>query len=65
MDILKRNISVAIMVAVGEGTTAMSIANLKQVTSTAGLQISPAAYNNGFEEAAREVAAAENFRILD
>lgn len=47
-EVLSRNIADAIRKAKRDGVTGMSISNLRQLTSTAGLMCSPAEYNEVF-----------------
>lgn len=64
MNQLERNIGKAITQARKDGVRAMSLANLKQITSTEDLQISVEEYNAGFDQAAQRVAASRRFTIL-
>lgn len=63
---LAYNIALAIRTARGSRVSAMSLANLRQVTPTAGLRgvITPAQFGVEFPRIARSVAAAMRFRIL-
>jgi hypothetical protein len=64
MNQLEKNITDAIKTAKRDGMTAISIANLKQVTSTRGLKISVAEYHNTFDEVAKQVAKRLRFPII-
>jgi hypothetical protein len=61
---LERNIAATIKAARRKGTVGMSLACLKQNTSTAGLVCSVGVYEAAFEAAARNVAGrVRGFRI--
>ncbi len=64
MNQLEKNISNAITSLKRDGITAMSLANLKQVTPTRKLKISVAEYHRTFGELARKVAKRLRFRII-
>ena len=64
MNQLETNIIQAIKSARRDGVTAMSLANLKQVTSTNGLTISVAEYHNSFNEVADKVATRLKFKLI-
>lgn len=61
---LSENIAKAIRAAKRDGTVAMSLANLKQVTPTLGLNCTPSEYHQLFPEVADAVAKRLNFTII-
>ena len=61
---LDKNIAEAIKGAMADGIVAMSIDNLKQITSTRGIVMHRMVYNRVFPEIAEIVAKDMNFTIL-
>lgn len=64
MNQLETNIRDAITSLKRDGITAMSLANLKQVTPTRGLTISVAEYHMNFDQLASRVAKRLRFQII-
>ena len=67
MSKLERNIRKAITEARKTGISGMSLGNLKQVTSTAGLAeagITPEEYDRTFDSLALRAAASRRFTII-
>ena len=62
-EVIERNIRAAIRKAKRNGTTGMSFANLKQLTSTDGITCHPTVYHRTFPEVAQYVAMKLNFNL--
>lgn len=63
IDRLKTNTKAAIATMQDEGVSGCSLANLKQMTPTAGLTFTPAAFHIAFDAEAGPVAKACRFRL--
>lgn len=63
MQTLERSLKRSIRRMMRSGTVGMSMASLKQVTSTRGLSCSVADYHRQFPRVAREVAAKLHFTL--
>lgn len=62
---LDKKIAEAITKATADGITAMSVDNLKMVTSTNGIVMHRMVYNRVFPEIAEIVAKDMNFKLLE
>lgn len=63
VSVLERNIRKAISSAKRQGTTGMSFACLKQLTSTDGLSCHPAVYHRDFPRIAQYIAMRMKFEL--